>query len=114
MGGHSLDKYKSITVTELTAAYTAFANDSEVISSGSIQNPDSFNNCLDTHITSAERQSYCGDATVFGLIARHRVPDNAAAQTFAAAMARFDVRSGLYDTIGKMDNLYKNISAYAE
>jgi hypothetical protein len=37
LGGHSLDKYKSITVTELTAAYAAFATASDASDSGIIQ-----------------------------------------------------------------------------
>jgi len=109
-----LDKYKPITVADLTTAYNAFAADPDIKASGIGQeNPDAFQICMNPKSDPVTRPHYCGAETIFALQAVRKFPGNAAAQTFANDMARYDVRSGTFSDPRNMTMLIQGLQDYA-
>jgi len=114
-GGSALDKYTPISVKDLTTAYGTFASDPDVKGSGiGSENPHAFASCVDMGTVPAERPVYCMDQTIFALQAVHRLPGNAAAMGLASAMARYDVRSGVFKAAANMAILIGGLLDYAE
>ena len=95
-GGAAFDKYKPISLADLTTAYKAFAGDPGVVANGNILlRSDVFSQCTDSTQDNQTRQPLCAAGLGFAFRGEDKLPGNTAVLAYTTAMARYVVHSGL-------------------